>query len=83
MVKNATIPLTGAKVHSYSVRSVKEVEKLRIVLEIDCDEITSDIGDVQKALYTHKKSDTEVGITLLVRGDSVVSVSIDSDDFDV
>jgi len=83
MAKDATLAITGAKVHSYGVRTVKDVEKLRVVLEIDCDEVTADMGEVQKALYIHKKSDTEVGLNVLVRGDSQVSVPVDEDDFEV
>lgn len=83
MAKDTTLAITGAKVHSYGVRTVKDVEKLRVVLEIDCDEVTADMGEVQKALYIHKKSDTEVGLNVLVRGGNQASVSVDEDDFDV
>lgn len=83
MAKDSTLAITGARVHSYGVRTVKDVEKLRVVLEIDCDDITADMGEVQKALYIHKKSDTEVGLNVLVRGGNQESVSVEDDDFDV
>lgn len=82
MAKDTTIPITGAKVHSYSVRTVKDVEKMRIVLEIDVDEITKDLGDVQKALLAHKQGDYEVGLNVLACGTSVASVPADEPDDD-
>lgn len=83
MTKDGKLAITGAKVHSYGVRSVKDVEKLRVVLEIDCDDVTADMGEVQKALYVHKKSDTEVGLNVLVRKNDNPSVAVEDDDFEV
>lgn len=83
-----TIALTGARVHSYSVRTVKDAEKLRIVLEADIDDISADMGDLQKALLIHKQSDTEVGMKLF-KGSATSSAPVvntaseSDDDFDV
>jgi len=61
------VAVTGMKVVSYSVRRVKDTERLKLVLEADVDDVAADMGKVQKALLIHRVSDGDVGLTLLVK----------------
>lgn len=61
--------VTGFKVVNYVVRRVKDVEKLKIVIEAEVEDMLAgetDMGTVQKALLNHLTSDTDVGFSVLV-----------------
>lgn len=61
-----TVTVTGLKVLTYQLKKSKEEEKLKITLEGTVEEITQDMGKVQKALLTHLTSENEVGFKLLI-----------------
>lgn len=77
--KDKKLTVTGMKVVKYDVRRAKDAEKLRLVLEADVDEITADMGKVQKALLVHRTSDNDVGLNLLIKEVTTVTASDDDD----
>ena len=61
--------ISGLKVHRQGIRSTKDGEKLVVVLEGMIEEVKAgeyDIGDIVKALLSHKMGETEVGFSLFV-----------------
>jgi hypothetical protein len=62
--------ITGFKVVRYSVKRVKDSEKIVLLLEADVDDIGCgeyDMGDVQGALLNHRVSDSDVGLSLFMK----------------
>lgn len=61
--------VTGFKIVNYTVKSSKDSDKIRLVLEADLENINVDMGLFQGALVHHKVSDTELGLSVFVDGD--------------
>lgn len=60
---------TGLKILKYDSRKARETEKLRIILEVDLDELgcgSKSVGDFLGALESHKSGDTNVGFSLFM-----------------
>ena len=71
---NLKQPITGFKVLKYDSRKARDTEKLRIILEVDIDDLgcgSKSVGDFLGALEHHKSSDTDVGFSLFMRTDKV------------
>ena len=62
--------VVGFKILKYDSRKTKENEKLRVILEVDLDELgcgEHSVGDFLGALEHHKSSDTDVGFSLFMK----------------
>lgn len=59
----------GMRVLKFDSRKTKDSEKLRVVLEVDMDNLGCgeyNVGDMLGALQHHQSSDTDVGFSLFV-----------------
>ena len=65
----------GFKVVRYSVKRVKDAEKLVLVLEADIDDVgcgNYNMGDVLGAMLNHRVSDTDVGFALFMNSETSI-----------
>lgn len=62
--------VVGFKILKYDSRKARDTEKLRVILEVDLDNLgcgAHTVGDFLGALEHHKSSDTDVGFSLFMK----------------
>ena len=61
--------VVGFKILKYDSRKARDSEKLRVILEVDLDDLgcgEHSVGDFLGALEHHKSGDTDVGFSLFM-----------------
>ena len=62
--------VSGFKVINYTVKKVKDTEKVKLVLEAEVGDMGAGefgFGDVLKALWDYQAGETDIGISMLMK----------------